>query len=72
MSAGTGPVSFMPGAAQTAQHRRDDLEFFAPEVSGLAGVRIEAADEDPRRAQAEEPPQVTLEHAQHRRRGAAA
>ena len=54
VSAGTGPVTAMPRAAQRSRRTgRDHLDFLAAEMPAFAGVRIEAADEDARRRDAE-------------------
>ena len=53
VSAPNGPATSMPSAA-TASHRRlDDLDFLAAEQPAFAGVRIEPADGDLRRRDAE-------------------
>ena len=62
VSAGTGPVTAMPRAAQRVDDGRDHLDFLAAEMSAFAGVRVEAADEDARRLDAERFAQALVEH----------
>ena len=53
VSAGTGPVTAMPRAASGVDHGPDHLDFLAAEMAAFAGVRVEAADQDARRRDAE-------------------
>ena len=57
----------MPSRAQRLERRRDDLDLLAAEVARLAGVRIQARDEDARPRDAEARAQVAIEDAQRRR-----
>ena len=52
VSAGTGPVTASPCARKRRDRGGDHLDLLAPEVPALAGVRVEAADEDARRGDA--------------------
>ena len=65
VSAGAGPISCMPCAAQRVERRRDDFDLLAAEMAGFAGMRIEPADHDARRANAEARAQIVIENAQH-------
>ena len=50
MSAGSGPVSASPARRSARERRLDHLDFLAAEMAAFAGVRIEAAHQDARRA----------------------
>ena len=65
MSAGAGPDQLHARLAQRVERRRDDFDLLAAEMAGLAGVRIEAADQDARRSECEAAAQIAVEDAQH-------
>ena len=65
MSAGSGPMSAEPGAAQPRDGGLDHLDLLAAEMAAFAGVRVQAAHEDARRAHREDAPQVGVEDTQH-------
>ena len=60
VSAGYGPRASMPSRLRRLQHRRDDVDFLAPQIAALARVRIQAGDQDARLRQAELAPQVVV------------
>ena len=53
----------MPSAGQLRQGWLDDLAFLEAELPGLSGVRVQAADAQSRRRDAEPPPQALVAQA---------
>ena len=51
----------MPFALRALDRRRDDVDFFAPQVTALAGMRIEAGHGNARMRQAEAQAQIVIE-----------
>jgi len=52
---------------QGIEHRAQDLDLLAPEMTALAGVRVEACDENARTGDAETAHEVCMQDAQRRR-----
>jgi hypothetical protein len=50
--------------AQLVEDGSDDLDLFAAQIAGFAGMRIEPGDADPRPAQSEAFDEVEEQHAQ--------